>query len=135
MDQPRTEGRPDFADKNFGMTELKRFPPYVYSLMGGMLVHRVLRVQAWWYAPARPNGDYLERLASPRLTIYTACGQMFYAGLGREKRARACALPKPGAVACGRCNGTGPVFGRGLAEVDVRRRDARKRIGCVMEAE
>jgi hypothetical protein len=130
----RTNGRPDFKDHNYGKSWLKRFPPYVYSLLGGMLIHRVLRVEAQWYEPASPYGECLERLESPRLTIHAACGQVFYAGTGkRARRSQTCVLPKPGAVPCGRCVGTGPVFGRGLAELTVLRRDARRRIGCVMD--
>lgn len=124
------EGRPDFEDRSFGVTHLKQFPPYVYSLLGGMLVHKVEAVQARWY---KPQYGHLERLESPILTIVAACGQLFYAGHGRAERSRACVLPKPDAVLCGRCQGTGAVFGRGLAERAVTRRDAKRRIGCVME--
>lgn len=126
-------GRPDFGNPDFGKTLLKRFPPYVYSRLGGMLIHRVLRVEAQWYQAVYP-GDALERLPCPRLTFVAVCGQSFYAGAGpRSGRSQACAIPKPGAVLCGRCSGTGPVFGKGLAERDVKRRDARARIGCVAE--
>jgi hypothetical protein len=132
------EGRPDFEDRGFGKTYLKRFPPYVYSLLGGMLVHKVLNVEAQWYqaarSKARPGGTCLERLASPRLTIHTVCGYSFYAGREfKRKRSQSCAVPKPGAVLCGRCHGTGPVFGKGLAVRETRREDARSRIGCAAE--
>jgi len=110
VNRPRTDGRPDLRDHKFGISRLKRFPPYVYSLLGGMLVHRVTGVEAWWYEPVE-RGECLERLESPRLIIHTACGQWFLAGVGRV-RARTCALPKPGAVECGRCAGTGAVFDR-----------------------
>lgn len=129
----RTEGRPDFRDHNFGRSLVKKFPPYVYSLLGGMLVHRLLRVEAWWYAPVG-QGECLERLESPRLTIHAACGQVFYAGTGkRAGRSQACVRPKPGAIQCGRCAGTGPVFVRGSGDEHARRREARARIGCVAE--
>jgi hypothetical protein len=123
-------GRPDFYDRSFGITLLKRFPPYVYSLLGGMLVHKIQRVEAHWYTP---KGSYLVRERSPRLTIHTVCGQTFYGGVGRGKRARACATPRPESVPCGRCAGTGPVFGRGLAEKSVTRASARLRVGCTVE--
>ena len=124
-------GRPDFADRSFGVTQLKRFPPYVYSLLGGMLVHKVESVEARWY---KPQMNHLERLSSPALIIRAVCGQVFYAGQGcRRERSRSCALPRPDAVLCGRCHGTGPVFGRGLAERAVTRREAKQRLGCIVE--
>lgn len=132
-------GRPDLGcgrNSDFGKTYLKRFPPYVYSLLGGMLVHRVLRVEAQWYRAAtiKEPGDALERLQSPRLTIEAVCGYSFYAGPHlKQERARACSVPKPDAVLCGRCVGTGPVFGRGLAELAVRRSEARRLVGCLVE--
>ena len=129
----KVKGRPDFRDKRFGKTYLKTFPPYVYSLLGGMLVHKTLRVEANWYAPH--FGD-MERLASPRLVFETVCGMNFYGGIGdRAKRSQACKVPALNAVLCGRCHGTGPTFGRGLAELKVTRYEARKRIGCVVEVE
>lgn len=124
-------GRPDLVDHSFGQTKLKRFAPYVYSRLGGMLVHRVREVVAQWYDPAPPLGENLIRLESPRLTYVTNCGQWFYGGVEREKRAQTCRIPQEQAVLCGRCDGTGPVFGRGLHERMVTRADARKRLGCV----
>jgi hypothetical protein len=101
----------------------------VYSLLGGMLVHRVASVEAQWY---RPEYDRLVRLDTPSLTIRAVCGQVFY-GNCEKARAQACAVPRADAVACGRCNGEGPVFGRGLRERTVLRREAKARIGCALE--
>lgn len=125
------EGRPDFDTPGFGMTKLRRFPPFVYSRLGGALVHRVHAVEARWY---RAMGDYLERLSSPHLVIRTICGQQFYAGhdsLGREmNRTRACHVPAPDAVHCGRCNGAPPTLRRGSG---VSRQECKHRLGCVVE--
>ncbi len=140
-DREYIHGRPDFADSSFGITTLKRFPPYVYSLMGGMLVHKVREVTARWYeakacrCEGRLEYSHLERRTTPRLTVVTVCGQTFYAGAEHAGRSRACEIPKPDAVLCGRCHGTGPVFGRGLAEQSTKRADARRRIGCVARVE
>ena len=127
-------GRPDFGNPDFGKTRLKRFPPYVYSRLGGMLVHKVLHVEARWYRAVsiRSCGDGLERLPYPQLTFVTACGQMFYAGMGRDDRSQSCVIPKADAVLCGRCCGTGPVF-PGRHERDIKRSEARARIGCMAE--
>lgn len=127
---PIVQGRPDFADHDFGKTRLKKFAPYIYSRLGGMLVHKVLYVDAQWYKPINGGSD-LQRLPSPRLTYVTNCGQWFYGGVDRPKRAQTCRIPQEQAVLCGRCDGTGPVFGRGLHERMVTRADARKRLGCV----
>lgn len=131
----RINGRPDFADHDFGVTKLKRFPPYVYSKLGGMLVHRVASVDARWWVPGG-WGQYLVRLDSPALTINAVCGATFYAGSnGRTGRAQQCALPAADAVACGRCNGTAAIFGRGGREIFVKRADARRRLGCAVEVD
>lgn len=129
------KGRPDFADHDFGKTRLKKFPPYVYSRLGGMLVHRVREVIAHWYEPDRPHGHNLIRLAAPHLTYVTNCGQTFYGGAPRARRSQTCVIPAPDAVMCGRCEGTGAVFGRALRERKVKRSDARRRIGCIEEVQ
>jgi hypothetical protein len=127
------KGRPDFTNRRFGVTNPKRFPPYVYSKLGGMLVHKILRVDlSWW------EGHYWEmvRLRAPRITYHTVCGMSFYGGEPQErhKRSATCAMPRDGAVLCGRCQGLGPVFGRGLKEKNVTREEAKRRIGCAVEA-
>jgi len=134
LEESRIEGRPDLGNPGFGITKLKKFPPYIYSKLGGMLVHRVLAVEAQWYTPGG-GGRYLIRIQNPALTFETACGQRFYAGEGlrRSGRSQVCALPRRGAIRCGRCDGTGAIFGRGLKEKTVTRADARRRIGCAVE--
>ncbi len=140
MSAPRIEGRPDWSNPGFGRTTLKRHPPYVYARRGGMLVHKVLRVEASWYRAVWLNKEAcetgLERLPSPRITFYTVCGQMFYGHSDGKlgPRTQVCKVPAPDAVLCGRCHGTGPVFGKGLAELTVKREEAKRRLGCVAEA-
>ena len=123
-------GRPDLDDMAFGVTPLRRFPEFVYSLLGGMLVHRIARVEARWYEPTQ-RGDALRRLSVPSVVAYAVCGQYFYFNHWRGKvRARACVAPRDGAVLCGRCAGNGPVFRRGIDAAAELRREARARIGC-----
>lgn len=43
-------GRPDFADPKFGVTEAKRFPPHIFSVSkSASLMHHVLSVELQWY--------------------------------------------------------------------------------------
>lgn len=130
MEEEYVEGRPDFQERTFGVTRLRKFPPFVYSLLGGMLVHSVSHVEAQWYAPEYGR---LRRLPSPRLTVHANCGAVFYAGRDSGKRAQACVRPRADAVMCGRCRGEGAVLVG--ADRASKRRDARRRLGCVMEVE
>lgn len=125
------EGRPDFGNKNFGKTRLKRHPKYVYGTTGfAALVHKIHFVQLrWWEVGGK--GEYLIRLDKPHATATTVCGQNFYL---RDKMANVCAMPKSDAVLCGRCHGEGPVFGRN-GKGTVTRREAHGRLGCVAEGE
>lgn len=123
-------GRPDFVDHDFGKTRLRRFAPYIYSVLGGMLVHKTQEAECVWYSP---KGDHLVRLNSPEINVKTVCGMTFLMGRS-QKRAEACKIPRKDAVLCGRCHGTGAVFGKGLREKEITRAEAKRRIGCVMEA-
>lgn len=116
-------------------TRLKRFPPYVFSrLCNAALVHQVEYVEARW-------NDMGVRLEKPRLLVVAKCGAYFYAGFesfGSRKgepmrRAATCSIPKPNAVHCGKCQGKDATFVRGSLSTQARR-DARKRLGCAMEA-
>lgn len=117
-------GRPDFGNRSFGLTYLKKFPPYVYGTAGNAcLVHKVLRVECRWYDP---EYDHLVRRDTPRMSIVTMCQQSFYLSGGSVS----CMLPKSDAVLCGRCHGTGPNFRRGLWSHE--RLAARGKLGCVL---
>lgn len=125
------DGRPDFADKSFGVTAAKSWPPYVFSRRGGALVHCVREVRLRWY---RPDYGRLVRLKRPIAVADTECGQFFVLRAGRGET---CRVPALDAVLCDRCNGEPATFGkrgRALRE-GFTRRDAKLRIGCVSEAE
>ena len=131
MEQIIIHGRPDFADKRFGHTTVKKFPKYVYSSNGnGLLIHKVLRVEARWYDVV-PAG--LLRRHTPHLTAISVCGQYFYINHGKGYGV-ACEMPKPDAVLCGRCHGTGPVFRKNPVDIE-KRRDAHRKLGCIAEVE
>lgn len=124
-------GRPDFADKSFGITKAKRHVKYVYSNdANGCLIHKVREVTFHWY---EAKGDYLERRQAPHICIKTICSQVFFAHNRKGKRAATmCEIPSPDAVLCGRCHGEPPVFTKGKSHAE-EKRAARARLGCVME--
>lgn len=125
-------GRPDFYNRDFGRTEAKKFPPYVYSTDGtGCLVHKIARVELYWYRVGGV-GDYLVRLNEPRMTAYTVCGAMRYL---TPRASRTCVVPDPDAILCGRCHGDVATFGKyGPAlKAGITRREAHTKLGCVVE--
>ncbi len=126
------EGRPDFANHDFGHTEIKKFPPFVYSLsLNGMLVHKVSHVTASWY---EAQYDRMLRLDTPKLVATTVCGYFFFIHLPRDKKtfkASLCEIPKPDAVLCGRCHGEPASFGK-HGKASCSKRVARVRLGCLV---
>lgn len=124
-----TEGRPDFGRSgSFGTTNAKRFPPFVYGTTGNScLIHRVDRVALRWYEVAK-RGECLQRLMSPRMTVFSVCGYMFHPSV---RKANLCEIPLAGAVHCGRCNGDIPTFRKGREKTT--RQYARVHLGCVVE--
>lgn len=133
MSQNIIQGRPDFTDRNFGVTRAKRHAKYVYSNLNGLLLHKIAHVQLRWYDA---GGDHLIRRETPHASITTICGQTFFGGKtrrGGKVRATMCELPKPDAVLCGRCHGEGPVFGKDSTP-GVTKQEAKTRLGCVVQA-
>ena len=136
-------GRPDFADKEFGKTYAKRFPPYVYGKVGhARLVHKVARLVMRWYDIGmieRP-GDCLVRRDSPKISYETVCGMNFFADYlyptqrkryGTRPRSTLCTIPAPDAVLCGRCQGELPAFSKKNKKTTVTQEQAKLRIGCI----
>lgn len=138
---PVVNGRPDFADRRFGVTLAKRFAPYAYARgPNAALVHRVVRVELRWY-DVGPCGHTLVRRATPKATAVLACGPVLYLATGatgpeaRKRRALLCALPAPGAVLCGRCHGEPASFGPygSATRTGLSKRAAGARLGCLAE--
>lgn len=125
-DEKIIHGRPDFGDSKFGHTRAKKVPKYAYSPRRGCLVHKVLRIEMRWW-DVGGDGEYLIRRDSPRMTIFTSCGQMMFLSKGRSTT---CAIPEPNAVLCGRCHGEGPIFGKN-SKHKVTKREASARLGCI----
>lgn len=126
------EGRPDFANPDFGITLAKKFPPYVFSINGNAaLVHRVLAVRLKWYDAAGYGGHCLIKRTQPRMTAVCACGIWFYL---RPERSRTCRVPAPDALLCGRCHGQGANFpGRDRSKWTQAKREAHVKLGCVVD--
>jgi hypothetical protein len=127
-------GRPDFGDHCFGKVEIVKHPQYVYSTSKmGMLIHKVLRVQAHWY---EPRYDRLLRLENPKITCDSVCGQIFFIHLphdDRKFRASFCEIPNPGAVLCGRCHGQPSTFAK-RGNPPCSKEMAKIRKGCLQRA-
>jgi hypothetical protein len=123
------KGRPDFRTQDFGITTLKKFPPYAYCLgKGGALIHKLVRVQCRWYDVSNCGNDLVRR-DEPHLTGFTSCGMMISLD---GARGTYCALPDPNAVLCGRCHGTGPIWGKHGSK-KISRKDAHKLLGCIAQ--
>jgi len=126
------EGRPDFHNHGFGLTKAKKHPKYVHSKQG-MLMHLIADIDlSWWSA----QFDHLVRRKKPRMIIRTVCGHTFFvtkgAYKGERKVSEMCNLPKPNAVLCGRCHGTGAIWGKNK-KAEITKQEARARLGCVIE--
>jgi hypothetical protein len=124
-------GRPDMqawrSGIRFGVTQAKRFPPYVYGTRGNAcLIHKVLRVELHWWRCRDTNS--LVRCNPPWMFAYTVCGQRFR--IDDSKWGATCAIPKPDAVLCGRCHGEGPVFGKHSKQL-ITKREAKQKLGCI----
>jgi hypothetical protein len=134
-------GRPDMEDRNFGCTQAKRHPRYVYSTdANGCLVHLVRAVNFRWYDIGGTCGEYLVRRNSPTVNITTKCGQLFHVvkHYGKKRRdgagAMMCELPNPDAVLCGRCQGDAASF-RKTKDAYKERQSAKLKLGCMVEGE
>jgi hypothetical protein len=124
------EGRPDFENHKFGVTRAKRHPKYVYGNAQGLLMHEIAYVEFRWYEVG-PGGHSLIRLAHPKISVTTRCGQVFFYRCQNGKpKSTMCEMPNPGAVLCGRCQGKGPVFGKN-GSGGVTKSAAKVRLGCI----
>lgn len=121
------DDRPDFrGDRKWGITEAKKFHPFVYSAnKNGALVHKTRRVMYHWWAGVNHQ---MVRRKRPLIIAETMCAQSFFLESGR---AVVCKVPAPGAVLCGRCHGTGSTF-RKTGDWAARQA-ARARLGCMPE--
>ena len=128
------EGRPDLADHSFGKTLLKKFPPYAYSSgANAALVHKIAKVEARWYDVI--SAEHLRRRDTPKLIATAICGHTMFltsAHCLQSGPAKMCAIPRPDAVLCGMCHGTGRVFKRDGSDVQ-KRREAHRKLGCIAE--
>lgn len=128
------KGRPDFANRSFGITRAKKFPPYVYSSNRmGSLVHKIHHVDLWWWTPdPRNGGSDLVRLKRPRMLAHTACGNVRFL---TSDRARTCIVPKPDAILCGRCHGDVHTFGKDgwATKAGITRTAANAKLGCIVQ--
>jgi hypothetical protein len=130
------EGRPDLdwyrsnrKTPQPGITKAKTFPKYVHGRIGmAMLLHKIDHVDLWWYETDN-TGSNLVRLQSPRMIAHTVCGNSWSID---GTRAKTCQLPNPETVLCGRCEGTGTIWGRGKTP-KVTKRQAKDRLGCIVE--
>lgn len=138
MSEPATiKGRPDLFGPNrgkFGVTKAKRHPAYCYSNQNGQLLHKVAELELHWWE-VTPGGGSLRRLTRPVGIIRTVCNQSFFYTKDRKGKEKStlCELPKPDAVLCGRCHGTGPVFGKRGETLSVTKHEAKSRLGCIAE--
>jgi hypothetical protein len=127
------QGRPDMADRKFGITRAKKHLPYVYSTdVNGCLIHKVRYVELIWYEVE--TRDSLRRLDNPRIRITTKCGQTFFVGYRRRNTPIMCELPKVDAVLCGRCEGKAATFRKGKSSIS-ERFAAHQKLGCLVEVE
>jgi len=128
-------GRPDLdwyrsrQGKQPFHTLAKKFPKYVYGRRGNSaLIHKIESVDLTW-AKVGGMGEYLIKLDSPIMHARTICGTFFCLSSGNGTT---CAVPKPDAVMCGRCNGEMPPFSkRNPNRLDIK--EARKKLGCIAE--
>ena len=126
------DGRPDLGDFFFGVTDAKKFPPYVFGVRGGScLVHRIRRVRYHWYRVAA-GGSKLVRMKRPVAIADTMCAQSF-----RLEGAicRTCQVPSPDALSCGRCDGIEATFAKrkGYRVAGLTREEAHVKLGCVVK--
>lgn len=111
-------------------TLAKKHAPYVFSTSrGAALIHKVNRVELRWWDTGG-GGEYLVRLAAPRITAIANCGVWFHLN---STRAKVCTVPAPDAVLCAMCHGEGRNFPRGR-EHKVSRELARIRKSCIAVA-
>jgi hypothetical protein len=106
----------------------KRHPKYVHGKMGmAMMLHKVAYVEMRWW-----ESDYsvFRRLVNPILCARTICGAYWRLEAGK---AGTCSIPKPDAVLCGVCVGEGRRWPRGENNPAVTKRQAKDRLGCVVE--
>lgn len=106
----------------------KKHPAYVHGKVGmAMLLHKIAYVELRWY-------DYgwheFIRLKHPSISATTVCGTHFRLQAGRSGT---CELPSPDAVICGMCTGTGRIWPRGEKNPKVTKRQAKDRLGCVVQ--
>ena len=129
-------GRPDLDWYRSGRGEpqpmvsrAKRFPKYAYGRLGfACLLHKIIYVDLRWYDVGE-SGEFLFRVNRPHMTAHCACGQMVYLD---SKHGNSCEIPKPEAVLCGRCHGTGPIWPKNRnTDVAITKQLAKVRLGCV----
>jgi hypothetical protein len=131
MSRQIIKGRPDFQNKNFGITRAKRFPPFVFSTdANSCLVHKVASIEFHWTDVINQGRDLI-RLDSPRIIIRTKCGQFFRPV---KKKAVVCELPSPDALVCGRCERKSSTFRKGKDSYNARRK-AHDKLGCLTRVE
>lgn len=128
-------GRPDLeGNPDFGMTQAKAFPPYVFSVHGcAGLIHKVARVDLRWWSPSRSeNGARLLKRRHPIMIARTVCNQTKFL---EGARSRTCRVPEPDALLCGVCHGEPATFGKhGKATLEgIPRRVAHVKLGCVVK--
>ncbi len=106
----------------------KKHPKYVHGKVGmAMMLHKIAYVEMrWWQA----DYDVFRRLVNPVLCARTVCGNYWRLEAGK---AVTCEAPKPDAVLCGMCHGTGRVWPRGEKNPSVTKRQAKDRLGCIAE--
>lgn len=124
-------GRPDFAQRRFGVTIATKHPPFVFGIRGvSCLVHKILRVDLHWWRVSR-GGDALVKLKRPVMIAHTCCAQSFRL---EDRISRTCMVPKPDALLCGRCHGEGATFPkRGPAKQSgLTRQEAHVKLGCIV---
>lgn len=126
-------GRPDFnRSQRFGVTEAKKYPPFVFSVRGGScLVHKVARVEMHWWRVGGNRGDCLVKMKRPVMFAQTSCSMSFRL---EGSRSRTCWIPNPDALLCGRCHGDVATFGKhGVGtKAGIKRQEAHVKLGCVV---
>lgn len=108
----------------------KKHPKFVHGRVGmAMLLHRIDYVEVRWYDYG--YGEFV-RLKHPAMSARTACGAWFSLRAGKSGT---CELPKPDAVICGMCTGAGRIWPRGEKNPRVTKRQAKDRLGCVVQGD
>lgn len=119
-------------ERTFGVTLVKRFPPYVFSINGNaLLIHKIARVECHWWKIGG-HGHTLIKALRPRMIAKTVCQQTKFLD---SDRARTCRIPEPSAVLCGVCHGDPATFGkhgRGRRE-GISKEWAHVQLGCVVK--